>query len=86
MAGGDFLDMVEVVFFVIINHHVETDEGLEQVLFDASSPTPYPFDDIRTHTQLPRKDLHHYRGLGVGGGVEHETRGRKDHLLLKDKS
>ena len=51
-----------------------------ELSLDAASPTPHPFDDIRAHPELPCKDLHHYRGLGIGCGVEHETGGREKHL------
>jgi hypothetical protein len=80
ISGGEFFDVVKVGLFIIIHHHIEGRKWLEEVLFNAASPTPHPFDDIRAHPELPCKDLHHYRGLGIGCGVEHETGGREKHL------
>jgi hypothetical protein len=82
VAGGKFFDVVEVGFFVVVDHHIEARKWLEEVLPNAPPPTPHTFDDIGAHTQLPREDLHHYRGLGVGCGMEHETWCRKKHLQL----
>ena len=46
MARGEFFDVVELGSGVVIDHHIERREGLQEVLFDTSSPAPHSFDDI----------------------------------------
>ena len=80
MAGRKFLDIIEVALGVVVDHHVNTGEGLQEVLLHPSTRSPHPLEQIGTHAQLTRKHLGDNSGLAIRGGVQHKAWGGEEHF------